>query len=444
MTLALLGVPSASYAVDGAIRPVSHFNYYNGGGGCASAGCASSACASNGCADNGCASSGCASNGCADSSCCAPAACEPACGCGNVGCAAACGGGACCCAAPGGLLGGMVPQFALQDLIGSNSALSIGGWTQVGYHDTPTNLLSAQTAASFNNRQDRLNLHQQWLYVEKVADGSNGLDWGFRTDFMYGIDGTDTQAFGNPPGTWDFQNGFDHGAYSFALPQAYVELASGDWTLKAGHFYTLIGYEVVTAPDNFFYSHAFTMYNSEPFTHTGVLGSYAMGDTTVYAGWTLGWDTGFEQFQGGSSWLGGFSTPLMQDVTFTYISTAGDFGWRGDNGYSHSVLFDVTLTENMNYVLQSDVVDADTGGAIVNDTSVGINQYLFYDLSDNLRAGGRAEWWKGDGQSHYGMTGGVNVLLADNLIFRPEYRQQWSPANGTSSSIFGADMILTY
>ena len=66
---------------------------------------------------------------------------------------------------------------------------------------------------------------------------------------MYGIDAGDTQAFGNErrlghrPRT--FQTG---GGYGYAIPQAYVELAANNWSVKAGHFYTLIGYEVVTAP----------------------------------------------------------------------------------------------------------------------------------------------------------------------------------------------------
>lgn len=45
--------------------------------------------------------------------------------------------------------------------------------------------------------------------------------------------------------------------------------------VKIGHFYTIIGYEVVTAPDNFFITKPYTMQYGEPFTHTGVLASYA-------------------------------------------------------------------------------------------------------------------------------------------------------------------------
>ena len=47
-------------------------------------------------------------------------------------------------------------------------------------------------------------------------------------------------------------NNFDHGIYGFALPQVYGEVAMGDLSVKMGHFFTIIGYEVVTAPDNFF------------------------------------------------------------------------------------------------------------------------------------------------------------------------------------------------
>ena len=146
---------------------------------------------------------------------------------------------------------------------------------------------------------------------------------------MYGIDANDTQAFGNPNGSWDFDNGFDHGSYGWAIPQAYFEVALGDsLSIKAGHFYTLVGYEVVTAPDNFFYSHAMTMYNSEPFTHTGVLATAGMGDNvTLYGGWTLGWDTGFDQLNNGSSFLGGVGLTLTDDAAVTYIATAGNFGW---------------------------------------------------------------------------------------------------------------------
>ncbi|QGJ69526.1 Secreted protein containing DUF1597 [Planctomycetales bacterium 10988] len=316
----------------------------------------------------------------------------------------------------------------------SDAPFTVGGWIQAGYHDGSTTL--------FNDRPDEINLHQAWAYIERVADGSCGLDFGFRFDAMYGIDGTDTQAFGNVPGRWDYLNGFDHGPQSWALPQAYVEAAYGDLSVIAGHFYTLIGYEVVTAPDNFFYSHALTMYNAEPFTHTGALATYsASDDLTIYGGYTFGWDTGFDDFNGdASSFLGGASYSVTEDVALTYILTAGDFGWRGE-GYSHSVVADWSVTDNLNYVIQSDLVRADEFDA------VGVNQYLFYSITDCLAVGARGEWFKSDGVSFYEITYGVNYSPIANMTIRPEYRHQWSPtdaADFADNDVFGVDAYVTF
>ena len=95
---------------------------------------------------------------------------------------------------------------------------------------------------------------------------------------MYGVDATDTLAFGNNPSRWDFQDGSGHGQYGWAVPQLYTEVATGNLSVIIGHFFKLVGYEVVTSPDNFFYSHSLTMFNSEPFTHTGVLATYVDSD----------------------------------------------------------------------------------------------------------------------------------------------------------------------
>jgi hypothetical protein len=314
---------------------------------------------------------------------------------------------------------------------------NFGGWFQQGYHENSNGL--------FNNRPGRWNQHQLWFYAEREARPTNGQwDWGFRFDLVYGIDAQDTQAFGNTPGTWDFQNGFDFGSFGWAIPQLYFELANEDVSVIFGHFFTAVGYEVVTAPDNFFYSHAYTMYNSEPFTHTGVLATInATEDTTVYAGWTLGWDTGFNQFQGGSNFLGGISHAISDELTLTYITTVGDFGARGNNGYGHSIVADYAFADDWNYVIQSDLVSVTPNGG-GRDHDIGLNQYLFYTINDHFKVGGRFEWWHDDGESTYEATVGVNFRPNSHMILRPEIRQDWSPANGVDFSTFAFDTIFVY
>lgn len=326
----------------------------------------------------------------------------------------------------------------------------VGGWIQAGYHSASDGL--------FNNRPDELNLHQTWLWLERTADGTRGVDWGYRADIMYGIDGPDTQSFGNPVGSWDFQNGWDHGAYGWAMPQLYGSLAIDNLNIKIGHFFSPMGYEVVPAPQNFFYSHSFAFYYSEPITHSGALADYAVSENFhLIGGWTAGWDTAFDQFAGGNSFMGGFVAQPFERLKMSYLAMAGDFGWRGE-GYMHSLVFDYKISERWNYVLQTDMVDTDGSYVIQNDgtrpfeagvgnDNVGLNQYLFYKINCKLSTGVRAEWWKGDGTSLYEVTYGVNYKPIPNFCLRPEIRHQWSPTEASDfqdNTVLGVDGYLTF
>lgn len=327
-------------------------------------------------------------------------------------------------------------------ILGEDSPYDFGGWAQMGYTTDSTGL--------FNKHQNEFNLHQGWLYFEKQVDGSDGFDFGGRIDAMYGRDAADTQSFGNEFGKYDYSNSFNHGNFGFAIPQLYAEAAYKDVSVKAGHFYTLLGYESVMAPNNFFFSHAFTMYLSEAFTHTGALATYSgIDDLTLYGGYVLGWDSGFDQYRSGSAFLGGASYTPIEEVTATYALTAGNLGWIG-RGYTHSIVIDTTPFENFNYVLQSDYVEVDQP----DYSTIGINQYLLYHFFDELGVGTRLEWWKAQGTSYYAVTGGLNIKPLPNLIIRPEGRFQWSPSGDDGRNpiglpvdeqgLFGIDVILTF
>jgi hypothetical protein len=333
----------------------------------------------------------------------------------------------------------------------SDGGLNIGGWFAMGIH-TKSNEL-------FNTNPDSFDLSQGWLFVEKEANSKSGeLAFGFRFDGMYGVDGPDTQSFGNQAGNWDLDPAYTRGGnYGWAIPQLYGEVAMGDLSVKIGHFYTLAGYEVVGSPGNFFYSHAITMYNSEPFTHTGAIATYEMNDcTSLYGGWTAGWDTGFDQFGDGSTFLGGFSRTINDDASFSYITSFGDLGARGDDAYSHSMILDLQLTERLQTVFQSDVLRVNGTG----EDNFALVNYMFYTLSDRLTFGRRIEWWKGDNvtgyaphggdlpssgsHSQYEATYGFNYKATGNLTVRPEYRYDWSPGLDYKASTFGIDFVMTF
>ncbi|MCC7476794.1 MAG: porin, partial [Pirellulales bacterium] len=357
-------------------------------------------------------------------------------------------------------------RWALRDAIDPCSPLLFGGWTSIGYHSKNTRLsFKPNDLKAYNDLPDQLNLHQQWLFLAKEADGSNGLDWGFRADTVYGTDAQSLQATGNrgadTPGYGSWDASLDHGSYGWAMPQAYGELALGDWSVIGGRFLTLIGYDSSLAPENFFYSHSLTMFNSEPFTHTGVLANYnGFEHATVYGGWTLGWDTAFQQNLDGNAFLGGFSYEITDDILFSYYTSAGDFGYEGDKGYSHGIVTQVRLTDALKYVAQSDyrTTENSLGTPGMDIEEYGFAQYLLYRINEYVGAGTRLEWWNSDrltpdGQSYYELTTGLNIRPATNVVIRPEIRYDWTPgedqfraSNGENYNqwVFGVDCILTY
>lgn len=356
-----------------------------------------------------------------------------------------------------------------------DNGFKLSGWSQWGYISGPDGSFNGN--GPFVNQQefDMFGSYQNYVFLERIADGSKGLDWGVRADVMYGLDGNDAQAFGNVnAGHWDYLNGFDHGAYEWALPQVYGEVAYDKLSVKIGHFYTIEGYEVVPSIGNYFFTRTLNFWNSEPFTHTGFLASYKATDKfTAMGGWVAGWDTGFYQYDGGSAFLGGFTWKATDRTDIVYAINAGNLGWRGD-GMVSSLIVSHKWTDKFQTVHQLDVLDtnltqADGTPASFTDPnsltprdSLGFINYAFYELTPKVRAGLRYEWYKADGTSYNTITGGFNLKPTNWLLVRPEVRGMWSPGNqnvyplggGTgahgyqdklfNATLFGIDAIVMF
>jgi hypothetical protein len=357
--------------------------------------------------------------------------------------------------------------------VAKKNPLTYGGWVSAGIY---ANAWGAKSNGPLTMRQygNGFTVDQTWFYLEKAIDnGGYGWDYGGRFDFLWGADGPDTQCFGD--GGWD-GNWFtsDDRNYGSALPQLYGEVAYNNLSVKIGHFYTIIGYEVVPAPDNFFYSHSYAL-AYEPFTHTGALASYKYNDrVTVHGGWVNGWDNGWLNPSGGSTFLGGVSLDLAKGLTLTYATSFGQLWNNLDSanlaladttGYMHSLVLEAELTDRLEYVFQSDFITTqDTYGATENVRRYGVNQYLFYTLNSKWKVGSRVEWYRDEigsiggavtTSNYAGATFGFNYKPCDNVVFRPELRwdgTEGSPAgpfpfnNNANSYQFsgGFDMIVTF
>jgi hypothetical protein len=323
----------------------------------------------------------------------------------------------------------------------------VGGWVAAGYHTNPEPLsLVYGDGLAFLDVPDGIRLHQSWVFAERAAARDSGWDWGFRTDLLYGTDAHTTQAYGQLSG-WDVD--WDNGVYGWALPQLYAEIARENLSIKAGHFFTPAGYEVVGATGNFFYSHSFTHYNSEPFTHSGVMATANLTDRLeAYGGWVAGWDTAFTSQDGGNMGLGGLAYQATDAIKVIYITTIGDLGLRGGDAYYHGFVVDLALTERLGWVIQSDLLSVGE----TDELDKGVTNYLFYTINDCWKVGMRAEWWYNgnvannvpDNTEHTALTFGLNYRPHANLVLRPEVRWNRSQDDQYDVDLFGIDAVVTF
>jgi len=355
--------------------------------------------------------------------------------------------------------------------------LDIHGWVAAGVaFNARKTTAKFNGPVTFNDRRDEVMLNQLYTVIERRMDSECCFDVGGRVDLLFGTDYVFTQTAGLETNS-DFSPRWNSNRfYGLAMPQMYLEAGYGDLAIKVGHFYTIIGYEVVTAPDNFFYSHAYTMQYGEPFTHTGVLATWSHCDNWTFTGGVVdGWDK-FDPVISRAAFLGGAAyTPDHEQYSIAFAIVSGDEDGAAPpivgNRTTYSIVFSRDVTERLHYVIQHDHGIQSLGGGATEEW-YGINQYLFYTINDCWKAGLRVEWFRDDdgvrvasvrpgnnttpgGHSgnFYEITAGLKWTPTANLTVRPEVRWDWfsgenattGPMDGRSSQFTSAvDVILTF
>jgi hypothetical protein len=310
------------------------------------------------------------------------------------------------------------------------------------------------------------------------------LDIGGRADILYGTDYFFTTALGletHKDGTQHWNDNDGNGingtsTLGWAMPQLYLEAAYGDISVKLGHWYTPMGYEVVVATGQFFYSHAYTHQYGEPFTHTGAIATIPLTDlVSIQSGFTRGWDN-WEDTNDDLGYIGGVTVKLFDElVNIAWVVHVGDEDPAGINTrYFQTMVAQFQLLDWLQYVFETDYgFEDDAGVGGTHDAEwYGVNQYLFCNLADGWDLGLRLEWFRDDDAARvsgafggavpavgpgnwYQLTGGLHWAPYECLLFRPEVRYDWfdgdtnaaGPFNdGTRSSQFtcGLDCIWRF
>lgn len=353
--------------------------------------------------------------------------------------------------------------------------LKISGWLNAG-----TIYNASQPASGFNGPaiaqfRDEFQFNQLYITAEHELP-KECFGFGLRVDVLYGMDSFLTQARGletQPDGSPHWNGNF----YGTALPQAYVAFGNTDSNIKAGHFYSIIGYEQVPADGNFFYTRSYAHCFHEPFTVTGLLASHKLNDNwSVQASLHDGADA-FDPVVDKVSFMGGV-TYAPKDAKWKWLfafttggePTAVPTAFR--NSTKYYTMLDFNPTDKFEFVLQHDLgyqLDGKAGGGTALWYSAA--GYGYYKLTDKIKVGSRFEWFRDEDGTRVGSSGlpgnpnvgsfpgnfyeatiGFNWTPNNNLRIRPEARWDWFTGagnpfdDGKKSNQFtlGVDAILKF
>ncbi|MCG8587440.1 MAG: porin, partial [Pirellulales bacterium] len=262
---------------------------------------------------------------------------------------------------------------------------NVAGWVSGGLtmndHGNRTGIGNAPLP--LNDVADGAIMNQMWLYAERPMDlDCYVYDWGFRIDYVFGVDAPDSQADGDQG--WDFgwKTSRDYGS---AIPQLYFELGTGDLEVSFGYFFSDQGYEYTESADNFFYSHSYAFGYGTPGTQSGFMIDYKVNEQWSFnAGWSLGWDSWWSNYLNASTALAGVTWTISEGTNIDYQMSAGDFGdgtakngasSNGGDIYSHSIILQSELSQSTTLVVEN-TLGINKGGGVMENEWYSLSAYL--------------------------------------------------------------------
>jgi len=269
-----------------------------------------------------------------------------------------------------------------------------------------------------------------------------GEKYRLHLDLLYGRDAVGFQSHQNAGNGWDNSAGFDHDDHAWALPQAFVEGAVGDWTIKGGHF--LFGSHTGQySTDRFFATRTVTEGVISPFTLTGVTLTGKVGEVDTTLGWAAGANTGFDTDSADNSvFVIGARRALGEKLSVSYDALIGDHnltvvGVAVD--YYHELTASYAASDKLTLDM-THVYSLDVSG----NTARVIRQSAYYSLSDTMTLGQRYESFRRGAAQLETASVGINYQRPNwsNVMLRPEIR--WDDDGTDQQTEFYMDVVVTF
>ena len=285
---------------------------------------------------------------------------------------------------------------------------------------------SGNTGHLKNVKHSSFQMNQLWFYGEKQRN-RHEFDIGGRVEFTYGVDGRHFQAFGLDRSNATGKR-WGTGDYYASLPQMYVEAGYGNFGVKAGKFFTVMGLDSSCAPNRFFYSTSFE--NLTYIDFGGVLATWdAAKDFTIFGGWVNGEERFFTDGNH-NAFLGGVNWKVSPRLRLDYSVLIGEDDSEREY-FVNSLVARVKLSNRWDYavawLLRNEKYQAGQHGG-----RYGVNQELFYTVNAQWTLGFGAEWLGNYNWDYayaptmnydvYSFRVGANWKPNDRFTLRPELR----------------------
>lgn len=280
---------------------------------------------------------------------------------------------------------------------------------------------------AFDRPANTFSLNLVQLSLERKALELNSA--GFRLDMVAGRDVQFFQARGLDTGDFDLEQAF----ITYKAP-----LGEG-LTLTFGKFVTLLGAEVIEAPNNFNTSRSFLFGFAIPFTHTGLLLNYPltpMIDLTV--GVVNGWDN-VDDNNNAKTGIGRVGFNIAENLS---AAIAGIYGAEQDDGdgpkrwvidfvSTYKPLPELTLVLNYDYGHEDEAVLIDT--RLREAVWQGVALIAHYAFTEKFGLAIRGEYFSDDDGARTGtaqdlweVTLTAGYKWVKNFETRLEYRHDQS------------------
>lgn len=251
---------------------------------------------------------------------------------------------------------------------------------------------------------------------------------------------------------------------NFDATQAYLQYATGNWTVIGGKFVTASGAEVINSTTNFNASRSILFGYAIPFTHTGARATYKFSDAlNVYAGVNNGWDQLSDANRQKTAELGAAFTP---NKTFNLLAVAYSGSEPGLTDASGNVptgnrtLVDVVATLNVtealsfmingDYAHQKNAISQGVGARWdgvagyanykVNDRWRTSLRFEYFNDKDGYRTGVAQKWKEGTATLVYSPAPSFDLLgeVRDDFSNKHSFVRDSSPHKSETSVILKA------